>query len=341
MLAAIDEAGIEQLWCLGDVVGYGAQPDECAALVRSAASSAWSATTTWRCSGELDTDVFSAAAAAAVEWTRANADAGDDRVPAGAEARERRARGRPLPRLPARPGLGVRPGRRPGRRVHRGAGRAGQPDRPLARRALLLRRRRPARRATAAARPRTAGRSTSPRAAGCSTPGSVGQPRDGDPRAAWLELDTDGWQATYHRVTYDIDRAAEAIGGPDCPSCSPTGSTWASDVGRFHQRGVSSVTASLAAMPNKLRPIVLALLPGDRRRGRPGLRREQRSRPVDPRRRRRGSDSQDRRDPGERPGRQLPGRSVQDRRPARRHQQSAQRASTRASGTLWSAARTT
>ncbi len=31
-------------------------------------------------------------------------------------------------------------------------------------------------------------------------PGSVGQPRDGDPRAAWLELDLDGWRAVYHRV---------------------------------------------------------------------------------------------------------------------------------------------
>ncbi|HLO36375.1 MAG TPA: hypothetical protein VK194_09845, partial [Candidatus Deferrimicrobium sp.] len=41
--------------------------------------------------------------------------------------------------------------------------------------------------------------------------GSVGQPRDGDPRAAWLELDTDEWKATYHRVQYDIDTAAEAI----------------------------------------------------------------------------------------------------------------------------------
>ncbi|MGE5745764.1 MAG: metallophosphoesterase, partial [Solirubrobacterales bacterium] len=41
--------------------------------------------------------------------------------------------------------------------------------------------------------------------------GSVGQPRDGDPRAAWVELDTGGWKATYHRVAYDIDRAAEAI----------------------------------------------------------------------------------------------------------------------------------
>ena len=42
-------------------------------------------------------------------------------------------------------------------------------------------------------------------------PGSVGQPRDGDPRAAWLELDTDAWTATYRRIEYDIDAAAAAI----------------------------------------------------------------------------------------------------------------------------------
>jgi diadenosine tetraphosphatase ApaH/serine/threonine PP2A family protein phosphatase len=35
-------------------------------------------------------------------------------------------------------------------------------------------------------------------------PGSVGQPRDGDPRASWLELDVDGGTATWHRVAYDI-----------------------------------------------------------------------------------------------------------------------------------------
>src|SRR5215208_1148040 len=48
-------------------------------------------------------------------------------------------------------------------------------------------------------------------------PGSVGQPRDGDPRAAWLELDTDSWEATYHRVEYEIDRAAAAIEATDLP----------------------------------------------------------------------------------------------------------------------------
>ncbi len=48
-------------------------------------------------------------------------------------------------------------------------------------------------------------------------PGSVGQPRDGDPRAAWLELDTEAWTATYHRVEYDIARAAEAILAAELP----------------------------------------------------------------------------------------------------------------------------
>jgi predicted phosphodiesterase len=42
-------------------------------------------------------------------------------------------------------------------------------------------------------------------------PGSVGQPRDGDPRAAWLELDLDGARAIYRRTDYDIAGAAAAI----------------------------------------------------------------------------------------------------------------------------------
>jgi predicted phosphodiesterase len=42
-------------------------------------------------------------------------------------------------------------------------------------------------------------------------PGSVGQPRDGDPRAAWLELDVDRSFACYRRTEYDIEGAAEAI----------------------------------------------------------------------------------------------------------------------------------
>ena len=49
-------------------------------------------------------------------------------------------------------------------------------------------------------------------------PGSVGQPRDGDPRAAYLVLDQDAGRVTWHRVEYDIERvqtAMRAAGLPD------------------------------------------------------------------------------------------------------------------------------
>jgi len=39
-------------------------------------------------------------------------------------------------------------------------------------------------------------------------PGSVGQPRDGDPRAAYATVDTETLTAEVHRVPYDIDRVA-------------------------------------------------------------------------------------------------------------------------------------
>src|SRR5947209_8178730 len=38
-------------------------------------------------------------------------------------------------------------------------------------------------------------------------PGSTGQPRDGDPRAAWLALDTTAKTAVYRRAEYDIAAA--------------------------------------------------------------------------------------------------------------------------------------
>ncbi len=42
-------------------------------------------------------------------------------------------------------------------------------------------------------------------------PGSVGQPRDGDPRAGYLVLDTDARVAAWHRVTYDIEAVIAAM----------------------------------------------------------------------------------------------------------------------------------
>ncbi|WP_411964916.1 metallophosphoesterase family protein [Haloferax sp. YSMS24] len=42
-------------------------------------------------------------------------------------------------------------------------------------------------------------------------PGSVGQPRDGDPRAAYAVVDLDATTVDERRVTYDIDRVAERV----------------------------------------------------------------------------------------------------------------------------------
>ena len=42
-------------------------------------------------------------------------------------------------------------------------------------------------------------------------PGSVGQPRDGDPTASWLEIDTDQGMATWRRTRYDVEAVRTAI----------------------------------------------------------------------------------------------------------------------------------
>jgi diadenosine tetraphosphatase ApaH/serine/threonine PP2A family protein phosphatase len=49
-------------------------------------------------------------------------------------------------------------------------------------------------------------------------PGSVGQPRDGDPRASFALVDTEERTAEIHRVAYDVERAATAILRAGLPS---------------------------------------------------------------------------------------------------------------------------
>jgi predicted phosphodiesterase len=48
-------------------------------------------------------------------------------------------------------------------------------------------------------------------------PGSVGQPRDGNPAASYLLLETEGWRAEYRRVRYDIPRTQALMRQVDLP----------------------------------------------------------------------------------------------------------------------------
>ena len=49
-------------------------------------------------------------------------------------------------------------------------------------------------------------------------PGSVGQPRDGDPRAAYALLDLDRMDVEERRVEYDVDEVQDAVANADLPA---------------------------------------------------------------------------------------------------------------------------
>jgi predicted phosphodiesterase len=48
-------------------------------------------------------------------------------------------------------------------------------------------------------------------------PGSVGQPRDGDPRSGYMIVDTDRGHVTWHRIEYDIAATQEAMAEAGLP----------------------------------------------------------------------------------------------------------------------------
>jgi diadenosine tetraphosphatase ApaH/serine/threonine PP2A family protein phosphatase len=218
ILDAIDDAGVEEIWCLGDVLGYGAEPDECADLVRERCVLCLVGNHDLAVLGGLDIASFSEAAAAAVAWTRENVaertlEMLRELEPAG--EREEIALFHASPRDPvweyvlsaeqadacldvqtARIGLighshvslfFVRPDKNEQSEEIRGAQSSDGTLLDLGAGRWLV------------------------------NPGSVGQPRDGDPRAAWLELDTNELTARFHRVRYDIDRAAASIAAAGLP----------------------------------------------------------------------------------------------------------------------------
>ena len=106
-------------------------------------------------------------------------------------------------------------------------------------------------------------------------PGGVGQPRDGDPRAAWLLLDTEAWSAQWRRVEYPIDEAARAIEAAGLPQgARPTGSTPDSETSHNHNRAArrSRPDSPRAAAPttrraSRSRPPRPQQLAGSPRRG--------------------------------------------------------------------------
>jgi len=61
--------GVEEIWCLGDVVGYGPDPHQCIELLRQQNHVCVAGNHDWAAIGKLDTSDFNPDAAAACHWT--------------------------------------------------------------------------------------------------------------------------------------------------------------------------------------------------------------------------------------------------------------------------------
>lgn len=216
-LAATEERGVEQTWCLGDMVGYGADPDACTALVRERCDTCLVGNHDLAVLGALDISTFSEAAAAAVEWTRENV------------SEETLEFLRSLEPAASQGGIGLfhASPRDPIWEYVLSTDQAEAGLDACEERVGLIGHSHIAlffARATA----RHGGHAQGAQASAGDeleigegewllNPGSVGQPRDADPRASWLELDTERWLATYHRVPYEIEAAGAAIRAAGLP----------------------------------------------------------------------------------------------------------------------------
>ena len=93
VLADAEAAGAEEMWCLGDLVGYGAEPDACVELARRHAAICLAGNHDLGVTGEIGLDEFSTGAAIAARWTQETISRREPRVP--------RARCSPPARRPA------------------------------------------------------------------------------------------------------------------------------------------------------------------------------------------------------------------------------------------------
>jgi predicted phosphodiesterase len=204
----------DHLWCLGDVVGYGADPDACAALMAERAQVCLAGNHDLVVRGDLDVNYFAMGAAAAARWTI-------DKI-----GPETRAFLEPL--HPQEPGLETglyhASPRDPVWEYVLSTDQAQECLEVQSKRVCLI-----GHSHVACYFFRTGAKTHGELARADSViemlegswlvnPGSVGQPRDGDPRAAYLLLDTEAWTASFHRVEYPIDEAAAAILEAGLPS---------------------------------------------------------------------------------------------------------------------------
>jgi diadenosine tetraphosphatase ApaH/serine/threonine PP2A family protein phosphatase len=208
VLAAIDAEQPDELWCLGDLVGYGPRPNPCCAAVQERAAFCLCGNHDLGVLGQLDLEEFAPDAVTSARWTR--------------EVLTEEARTF-LESLSPK-------GRREGAELFHASPRdpvweyvltveAVEAAFELTEEPLVLVGHSHVALALALADGTLAG-GLAPEATVAEldtgarlliNPGSVGQPRDGDPRAAWLLLDFEAARASFRRVAYPVERTQAEI----------------------------------------------------------------------------------------------------------------------------------
>lgn len=208
VLDAVEAVHADELWCLGDLVGYGADPDACVELARRYATVCLVGNHDLAVRGDIPLETFSRGAELAARWTIEHI------APASMEY----LRGLEPLELDELVGLYHASPRDPVWEYVLSPLQAELCFDVLQHRIACIGHSHVALSYTrGAGMPATGQKRADGEQLDLATgewllnPGSVGQPRDGDPRAAWLLLDTDPWTVAYHRTDYDVEGAAAAI----------------------------------------------------------------------------------------------------------------------------------
>ncbi|MGA9762774.1 MAG: metallophosphoesterase family protein [Gaiellaceae bacterium] len=204
---AIELEQPDEVWNLGDSVGYGPRPDECCEMLERLATRSLVGNHDLAAIGQISLNGFSPVAAAAAAWTRKHLGSGACAYLAGLEP-SARLDGCELyhgsPREPVWDYV---------LKAATAAEALSLSSEPL----VLVGHSHYALAASLVNEELEFALAPEGTFADLSTgrwllnPGSVGQPRDGDPRSAYLLLDLDAGRAEFRRVEYEIERTQSEI----------------------------------------------------------------------------------------------------------------------------------
>ena len=212
VLAAIDDLQTDALWCLGDIVGYGPHPQACADIIRQRADVCLAGNHDLAVTGKIDLNDFNPVAREAVLWQRGHLNGETMQWLAS------------LPIRTEAEGITLAHGspRHPVWEYVMDEETAGENydafDTPVclighSHRAMGWRMTRVSRHVNVEWIVEEPGvpLTVDPHAKWLLNPGSVGQPRDQDPRASFATLEMESRAWTWHRVEYDIETVERAI----------------------------------------------------------------------------------------------------------------------------------